>query len=92
MGGGKCGMLEKIRRFVRTLHFLIMMVASLLILWLPVLVAIGDILVPCLLLSSFVCVRCYSFQEHLNRYDFRSSLTDVPVVSAIRSVIIICTY
>ncbi|XP_035845587.1 uncharacterized protein LOC110935643 [Helianthus annuus] len=92
MGGGKCGMLEKIRRFVRTLHFLIMMVASLLILWLPVLVAIGDILVPCLLLSSFVCVRCYSFQEHLNRYDFRSSLTDVPVVSAIRSVIIICVY
>ncbi|KAI7757835.1 hypothetical protein M8C21_019282 [Ambrosia artemisiifolia] len=92
MAGGKCGLFEKTRRFVRTLHFLIMMVASLLILWLPVLVAIGDILVPCVLLSSFICVRCYSFEEHLHHYDFRSSLTDVPVVSAIRSFIIICVY
>ncbi|KAL8232372.1 hypothetical protein R6Q57_002150 [Mikania cordata] len=83
---------EKLRRFVRTLHFIIVMLASLLILWLPVLVAIGDILVPYYLISSFVCVRCYSFKEHLDRYDFRSSLTDVPVVSAIRSFIIICAY
>ncbi|KAI3684277.1 hypothetical protein L6452_33498 [Arctium lappa] len=92
MAAGKGWLFEKIRRFIRTLHFLIVMVASLLILWLPILVAIGDILVPCVLISSFTCVKCYSFKEHLQRYDFRSSLTDVPVVSAIRSLIISCVY
>ncbi|KAI3737590.1 hypothetical protein L2E82_27598 [Cichorium intybus] len=92
MAAGKGGLFEKIRRFIRTLHFLIVMVASLLILWLPIMVAIGDILVPCVLISSFTCVRCYSFKEHLHRYDFKSSLTDVPVVSAIRSLIITCVY
>ncbi|KAK1436830.1 hypothetical protein QVD17_02614 [Tagetes erecta] len=92
MASGKAWLYEKIRRFVRMLHFLIVMVASLLILWLPILVAIGDILVPCFLISSFICVRCYSFKEHLRRYDFRSSLTDVPVVSAIRSLIITFAY
>ncbi|KVH98007.1 hypothetical protein Ccrd_023764, partial [Cynara cardunculus var. scolymus] len=92
MAAGKGGLFEKIRRFIRTLHFLVVMVASLLILWLPILVAIGDILVPCVLISSFTCVKCYSFKEHLQRYDFRSSLTDVPVVSAIRSLIISGVY
>ncbi|CAI9267472.1 unnamed protein product [Lactuca saligna] len=90
--GKKGGSFEKIRRFIRTLHFLIVMLASLLILWLPILVAIGDILVPSVLISSFTCFRCYSFKEHLRRYDFRSSLIDVPVVSAIRSLIITCVY
>ncbi|KAK9069770.1 hypothetical protein SSX86_010166 [Deinandra increscens subsp. villosa] len=92
MAAGKGGLYEKIRRFVRTLHFLVVMVASLLVLWLPILVAIGDVLVPYYIISSFICVRCYSFKEHLDRYDFRSSLTDVPVVSAIRSFIITSVY
>ncbi|CAH1442561.1 unnamed protein product [Lactuca virosa] len=90
--GKKGGSFEKIRRFIRTLHFLLVMLASLLILWLPILVAIGDILVPSVLISSFTCFRCYSFKEHLRRYDFRSSLIDVPVVSATRSLIITCVY
>ncbi|GKC01291.1 alpha/beta hydrolases superfamily protein [Tanacetum coccineum] len=83
---------EKIRRFIRTLHFLIVMVASLLILWLPVLVSVGDVLVPCVLLSSFTCVGCFGFREHWDRYEFRSSLIDVPVVSALRSFVITCVY
>ncbi|MFS7909700.1 putative hydrolase [Helianthus anomalus] len=92
MAVGKGGVYEKLRRFIRTMHFLIVMLASLLILWLPVLVAVGDVLVPYVLISSFVCVRCYSLKEHLCRYDFRSSLIDVPVVSALRSLVITCVY
>lgn len=91
MAAGKGG-LEKLWRFVRTIYFMVVMVASLLILSLPVLVAIGDVLVPCVLISSFTCVRCYSFNQHLHRYAFRSSLTDIPLVSVIRSLIIICVY
>ncbi|KAK1416807.1 hypothetical protein QVD17_25924 [Tagetes erecta] len=95
MATGKGGLLllfDKLWRFVRTVYFMVVMVASLLVLSLPVLVAIGDVLVPCVLISSFTCVNCYSFKEHLRRYSFRSSLTDVPVVSVIRSLIITCVY
>ncbi|KAI7727407.1 hypothetical protein M8C21_009513 [Ambrosia artemisiifolia] len=92
MGAGKGGVVEKVWRFVRTVYFMVVMVTSLLVLSLPVLVAIGDVLVPCVLISSFTCVHCYSFNEHLSRYEFRSSLTDVPVVSVIRSLIITCVY
>lgn len=83
---------DKIRRCLRTLFFMVAMLASLLVSSLPVLVAIGDMLVPCILISSFTCVRCYGFKEHLHRYAFKSSLTDIPFVSMIRSVIIICVY
>lgn len=81
---------DKIRRCLRTLFFMVAMLASLLVSSLPVLVAIGDMLVPCILISSFTCVRCYGFKEHLRRYAFKSSLTDIPFVSMIRSLIIIC--
>ncbi|XP_024026122.1 uncharacterized protein LOC21388625 [Morus notabilis] len=84
--------LEKLRRCVRTVFFMVTMLVSLLVSSLPVLVAIGDVLVPCVLISSFTCVRCYGFKEHLNRYAFKSSLTDIPLVSVIRSLIITCVY
>ncbi|KAG4978991.1 hypothetical protein JHK84_038684 [Glycine max] len=88
--GGQC--LEKLRRFVRTVFFVAALVASLLVTSLPVLVAVVDVLVPCVLISSFSCVKCYGFKEHLRRYAFKSSLTDIPLVSVIRSFIIICVY
>ncbi|KAL2332432.1 hypothetical protein Fmac_020013 [Flemingia macrophylla] len=88
--GGQC--LEKVRRFVRTVFFVAALVASLLVTSLPVLVAAVDVLVPCILVSSFTCVKCYGFNEHLRRYAFKSSLTDIPLVSVIRSFIIICVY
>ncbi|XP_010254284.1 PREDICTED: uncharacterized protein LOC104595303 isoform X2 [Nelumbo nucifera] len=91
MAAGK-GNLERIRRGIRTIFFMLTMVASLLLLSAPLLVAIGDILVPSVLVSSFTCVRCYSFREHLQRYGFRSSLVDIPLVSAIRSFVITCVY
>ncbi|KAH7565114.1 hypothetical protein JRO89_XS09G0136400 [Xanthoceras sorbifolium] len=82
--------LEKTRRIVRTVFFMVAMVASLMVSSLPVLVAVGDVLVPCVLISSFTCVNCYGFKEHLRRYHFKSSLTDIPLVSVIRSLIITC--
>ncbi|XP_062155908.1 uncharacterized protein LOC133863816 [Alnus glutinosa] len=86
------GGLERLRRIVRTVFFMVAMVASLLVSSLAVLVAVGDVLVPCVLISSFTCVRCYGFKEHLRRYAFKSSLTDIPLVSVVRSLIIICVY
>ncbi|KAJ0865547.1 putative haloalkane dehalogenase [Helianthus annuus] len=85
-------LLEKLWRIVRTVYVVAVMVTSLLVLSLPVLVAIGDVLVPCVLISRLMCVRCYSFEEHMARYSFRSSLMDVPVVSVIRSLIITCMF
>ncbi|KAF2323281.1 hypothetical protein GH714_034444 [Hevea brasiliensis] len=84
--------LDKVRRCVRTVIFMVAMVASLLVSSMPVLVAIGDALVPCVLVSSFTCLSCYGFKMHLHRYAFRSSLTDIPLVSVVRSLIIICAY
>lgn len=83
---------EKARRIVRTAFFMVAMLASLLASSLPLLVAICDITVPFLLLSSFTCVTCYSFHEHLRRYAFKNSLTDIPLVSILRSIIISCVY
>lgn len=83
---------EKGRRIARTVFFMVAMVASLLASSLPLLVAIVDIIVPCVLVSSFTGVTCYGFKEHLGRYAFKSSLTDIPLVSIARSIIIICVY
>ncbi|XP_017425819.1 uncharacterized protein LOC108334468 [Vigna angularis] len=88
--GGQC--FEKLRRFARTVFFVAALVASLLVTSLPVLVAVVDVLVPCVLISSFTCVKCYGFKEHLRRYSFKSSLMDIPLVSVVRSFIIICVY
>lgn len=83
---------ERLRRCLRTVFFMLAMVASLLVQCLPLLVAIGDVLVPCVLVSSFTCVRCYSFKQHLRRYAFKSSLIDIPLVSVLRSLLITCVY
>ncbi|KAL0865121.1 hypothetical protein Bca101_044239 [Brassica carinata] len=84
--------LEKVRRCFRTVFFLVAMLASLLVSSLPLLVAIGDVLVPSFLLSSFTCVTCYGAKEHLSRYSFKRSLTDIPLVSVARSFLVICIY
>ncbi|KAE8699387.1 Alpha/beta-hydrolase domain-containing protein isoform 2 [Hibiscus syriacus] len=83
---------EKTRRIVRTAFFMVAMLASLLASSLPLLVAVCDITVPFLLLSSFTCITCYGFHEHLRRYDFKNSLTDIPLVSILRSIVITCVY
>ncbi|XP_057772932.1 uncharacterized protein LOC130992347 isoform X1 [Salvia miltiorrhiza] len=84
--------LEKLRRGVRTAYFVVVMVASLLAVSLPLVVSVCDAVLPCLLIPSFTCVGCVSIKEHLQRYAFRSSLVDIPVVSIVRSLIILCAY
>lgn len=81
---------EKLRRGVRTAYFVVVMVASLLAVSLPLVVAVSDAVVPCLLIPSFTCVGCVGVKEHLRRYAFRSSLVDIPAVSIVRSLIIMC--
>jgi len=88
--GGQC-FFEKLRRCVRTVFFVVALVASLAVTSLPVVVAVVDVLVPCFLISNFTCVKCFSFKEHFHRYAFNSSLMDIPLVSVIRSLIILCT-
>ncbi|KAG9157391.1 hypothetical protein Leryth_026658 [Lithospermum erythrorhizon] len=90
MKGG--GVVEKVKRFLRIIWFIVAMVASLLVISAPVLVAIGDVAVAYVVVSNFTCIRCYSFKEHLGRYHFKSSLTDIPLVSLIRSFVITCVY
>lgn len=87
---GKGGGMEKIRRIARTIYFMVAMVVSLLVMCLPLLVAIGDILVPCFLISTFTCLTCHTFNQHLRIYAFKTSLTDIPLVSIIRSLLITC--
>ncbi|GAB4842039.1 hypothetical protein Ancab_011999 [Ancistrocladus abbreviatus] len=91
VGGGKGGW-ERLKRGLMTVFFMVAMLASLLVQCLPVFVAVGDVLVPCVLISSFTCVKCYGFREHLTRYSFKSSLIDIPLVSVVRSLIIACVY
>lgn len=91
MAAGKRG-LEKVRRAVFTVLFVLSMVASLLTLCAPLLVALGDVVASLLLAWKFACVGCYGLREHLQRYSFDSSLVDIPVVSVVRSILITGVY
>ncbi|XP_072992685.1 uncharacterized protein [Typha latifolia] len=86
------GNMERILRGVRTVFFVVTMVASLLVLSAPVLVAVGDVVVSMALASRFACVRCYGVRGHVARYGFKTSLMDVPLISILRSLIVTCVY
>ncbi|KAL0732154.1 hypothetical protein Bca4012_028248 [Brassica carinata] len=85
-------MVEKAGRCLKTVFFMVAMLVSLLVSSLPVLVSIVDVFVPTFLLSSFTCLTCYTFNDHLTRYSFKTSLTDIPLVSLLRSFLVICVY
>lgn len=85
-------MVEKAGRCLKTVFFMVAMLVSLLVSSLPVLVSIVDVFVPTFLLSSFTCLTCYTFNDHLTRYSFKTSLTDIPLVSLLRSFLVICMY
>ncbi|KAK1306698.1 hypothetical protein QJS10_CPA10g00450 [Acorus calamus] len=87
------GWMERVRRGARTVFFMLTMVASLLVLSAPVLVAVGDVLVSLALMSSFsVGGGDGGLREELRGYGFRRSLIDVPMLSVARSFIITCVY
>lgn len=83
---------EKARRCLRTMFFVAAMTASLLASSLPVLITVADVVVPCLIVSSITCLTCHSPAQHFRQYSFKTSLIDVPLVSLIRSLVIICKY
>ncbi|VVB00414.1 unnamed protein product [Arabis nemorensis] len=81
---------EKARRCLRTMFFMATMTASLLASSLPVLITVVDVVVPCLIVSSITCLTCYSASEHFLQYSFKNSFIDVPLISLLRSLAIIC--
>ena len=93
MGFSKDEKSIRLLRAVKTLFFLITMLISLLLFSAPVLLVIADTLLPSALLSASLSPSSLSLQtlsSHLQNYDFRYSLIDIPLISILRSAIIIC--
>ncbi|CAA0836610.1 Alpha/beta hydrolase related protein [Striga hermonthica] len=85
-------------RWVKALFFLITMLISLLLFSAPVLLVIADALLPSAFMSAALRpaaappLGLRAISDQLSSYDFRSSLVDIPIVSVIRSAIILCVY
>ncbi|XP_073017015.1 uncharacterized protein [Primulina eburnea] len=84
-------------RWMKTLFFLITMLVSFLLFSVPILLIIADVLLPAALFSASIqppppSFTLQSLLVHLNKYDFRLSLIDIPLVSIARSAIILCVY
>lgn len=93
MGFSKEDKSRRVLRGFKTLFFLITMVVSFLLFSAPVLVVIADTLLPCALISSSLSVPSLSFEtlsSNLSDYDFRHSIIDVPLISIVRSAVILC--
>ncbi|XP_058105632.1 uncharacterized protein LOC131249081 [Magnolia sinica] len=84
---------RKIWRVLKTIFFLISMIASLLLFSAPVLLVITDVLLPSALFSAFFSpLSLQTLSSHLTNYNFRTSIVDIPLLSIVRSVAIICVY
>lgn len=86
-----------IPRWIKTLFFLVAMLISLLLFSAPVLLVIADALLPSALLSVALPppappITLRTLYLYLRDYDFRDSLIDIPLISIIRSAIILCVY
>ncbi|KAJ4720058.1 Alpha/beta hydrolase related protein [Melia azedarach] len=82
-------------RGLKTLFFLITMLVSLLLFSAPLLLVIADTLLPSALLSASLSPSSLSIEtlsSHFSNYDFRYSLIDIPLISIVRSAVIICVY
>ncbi|XP_031472955.1 uncharacterized protein LOC116245632 [Nymphaea colorata] len=88
MASGK-GLVERLRRVLRTAFFMVTMVASLLLFSATVVVAVADVVVPSSLLPVF---SGRNLRPQFARYGFRHSLIDVPLISVVRSLIITSVY
>lgn len=93
MGFSKEDKSRRVLRGFKTLFFLITMVVSFLLFSAPVLVVIADTLLPCALISPSISPSSVSLQNlysHFSNYDFRNSIIDVPLISIVRSAVILC--
>ncbi|KAF8394924.1 hypothetical protein HHK36_018863 [Tetracentron sinense] len=95
MGLSKDEKSKRVLRGVKTLFFLITMLFSLLLFSAPLLLFLADTLLPSAILSASLSPSSLSLQtisSHLRNYDFRYSLIDIPLISILRSAVIICVY
>ncbi|GMH04204.1 hypothetical protein Nepgr_006043 [Nepenthes gracilis] len=86
---------KRIIRAVKTLFFLIALLISFLLFSAPVLLAAADAVLPSALLSAYLSSSFLSPRTqaaYLANYDFRYSLIDIPLISIVRSILIICVY
>lgn len=90
---------EKVTRLIRaikTVFFLITLLISFLFFSAPVLLAVADTILPSALLSASLSSSPFlspqTLSSHFRDYDFRYSLIDIPLVSILRSLLIICVY
>ncbi|KAM0926714.1 hypothetical protein ACQ4PT_003692 [Festuca glaucescens] len=88
-------------RWAKTAFFLVSMLASLLLVCAPpLLIVLLDLLLPPALLSNFLRdaaassahTHTHSLLDQARGFGFRSSLVDLPAVSAARSLLILCAY
>ncbi|XP_072956957.1 uncharacterized protein [Typha angustifolia] len=84
-------------RWLKTLFFLLTMLASLLVVCAPpLLIVVLDLLLPPALLSTFLrhspTFPVPSLCDQLHNFDIRSSLIDLPLISVARSLLILCAY
>lgn len=82
-------------RWAKTLFFVLSMVASLLVVCAPpLLIVVLDLVVPTALASnsSSPALSALPLAAQLKSFDFRSSLIDLPIISAARSLLILCVY
>ncbi|MBA0867553.1 hypothetical protein Goshw_001149 [Gossypium schwendimanii] len=95
MGFSKEEKSRRIWRVLKTVFFLITMAISFLVFSAPVFLVLADALLPSALLSASLSPSYLSLQSlssHFDNYDFRSSLIDIPLISIIRSAVIIFVY
>ncbi|EOY17813.1 hypothetical protein QUC31_006744 [Theobroma cacao] len=96
MGFSKEEKSRRLWRGVKTLFFLITMMISFLLFSAPVFLVVADALLPSALLSASLSepssLSFKSLSSHFSNYDFRYSLIDIPLISIIRSAVIICVY
>lgn len=84
---------KRVIRAIKTVFFLITLLISFLFFSAPVLLAVADTILPSALFSAsspFLSPKSLSY--HFANYDFRYSLVDIPLISILRSLVIICVY
>ncbi|XP_010535243.1 PREDICTED: uncharacterized protein LOC104810574 [Tarenaya hassleriana] len=90
-------------RSIKTVFVLFTMFLSFLLFSAPILLAVADAVVPSAILSAAYIRRDSppsisslplpaTLPSHLSSYDFRYCLIDIPLVSIVRSAVILCVY
>lgn len=93
MGYAKEEKSKRVIRAIKTVFFLITLLISFLFFSAPVLLAVADTILPSALLSaSSPFLSPQSLSSHFANYDFRYSLVDIPLISILRSLVIICKF